>query len=124
MNIYYHGWVSKQELSLAWLTSDIWFYPCTFMETFCLTALEAAVTHTLAICSNLAALKNTVDYRGILIDGDPILESWQDNAINVLFNSITNLQLKNHLLNSNYLWAKNMSWKNQANLLLSKYIKL
>ena len=124
MNIFYHGWVSKQELAVAWLTSDIWFYPCTFMETFCLTALEAAVTHTLAICSNLAALKNTVDYRGILIDGDPILESWQDNAINVLFNSITNLQLKNHLLNSNYLWAKNMSWKNQANLLLSKYIKL
>jgi hypothetical protein len=124
MNIYYHGWVSKQELSLAWLTSDIWFYPCTFMETFCLTALEAAVTHTLAVCSNLAALKNTVGYRGILIDGDPTLESWQDNAINVLFNSISNLQLKNHLLNSNYLWAKNMSWKNQANLLLSKYIKL
>jgi hypothetical protein len=124
MNIYYHGWVSKQELSLAWLTSDIWFYPCTFMETFCLTALEAAVTNTVAICSNLAALKNTVGYRGILIDGDPTLESWQDNAINVLFNSITNLQLKNHLLSSNYLWAKNMSWKNQANLLLSKYIKL
>jgi tetratricopeptide (TPR) repeat protein len=124
MNIYYHGWVSKQELSLAWLTSDIWFYPCTFMETFCLTALEAAVTNTVAVCSNLAALKNTVGYRGILIDGDPTLESWQDNAINVLFNSITNLQLKNHLLSSNYLWAKNMSWKNQANLLLSKYIKL
>jgi tetratricopeptide (TPR) repeat protein len=124
MNIFYHGWVSKQELSVAWLTSDIWFYPCTFMETFCLTALEAASTHTLAVCSDLAALKNTVGYRGILIDGDPTLESWQDNAINVLFNTISNLQLKNHLLSSNYLWAKNMSWKNQANLLLSKYIKL
>lgn len=124
MNIFYHGWVSKQELSVAWLTSDIWFYPCTFMETFCLTALEAASTHTLAVCSDLAALKNTVGYRGILIDGDPTLESWQDNAINVLFNTLSNLQLKNHLLSSNYLWAKNMSWKNQANLLLSKYIKL
>jgi len=124
MNIFYHGWVSKQELSVAWLTSDIWFYPCTFMETFCLTALEAACTHTLAVCSDLAALKNTVGYRGILIDGDPTFESWQDNAINVLFNTLSNLQLKNHLLSSNYLWAKNMSWKNQANLLLSKYIKL
>jgi len=94
------------------------------METFCLTSLEAACTHTLAVCSDLAALKNTVGYRGILIDGDPTLESWQDNAINVLFNTLSNLQLKNHLLSSNYLWAKNMSWKNQANLLLSKYIKL
>ena len=122
MNIFYHGWVSKQELSVAWLTSDIWFYPCTFMETFCLTALEAALSRTLAVCTNLAALKNTVSDRGILIDGDPTSESWQDNAINILFDSITNLQLKNTLLNNNYLWAKNMSWENQANLLLEQYI--
>jgi tetratricopeptide (TPR) repeat protein len=123
MNIFYHGWVSKQELSVAWLTSDIWFYPCTFMETFCLTALEAALSKTLVVCTNLAALKNTVSNRGILIDGDPTSESWQDNAINILFDSITNLQLKNTLLNNNYLWAKNMSWENQANLLLEKYIQ-
>jgi len=123
MNIFYHGWVSKQELSVAWLTSDIWFYPCTFMETFCLTALEAALSKTLVVCTNLAALKNTVSNRGILIDGDPTSESWQDNAINILFDSITNLQLKNTLLNNNYLWAKNISWENQANLLLEKYIQ-
>jgi len=123
MNIFYHGWVSKQELSVAWLTSDIWFYPCTFMETFCLTALEAALSNTLVVCTNLAALKNTVSNRGILIDGDPTSESWQDNAINILFDSIANLQLKNTLLNNNYLWAKNMSWENQANLLLEKYIQ-
>jgi len=122
MNIFYHGWVNKQELSTAWLTSDIWFYPCTFMETFCLTALEAALSNTFAVCSNLAALQNTVGNRGILIDGDPTSELWQDNAINVLFHSMNNLQLKNNLLNRNYLWAKNMSWKNQANLLLEKYI--
>ena len=49
MNIYYHGWVDKKTLANAWITADIWFYPCTFMETFCLTALEAAATKTLVI---------------------------------------------------------------------------
>ncbi len=33
----------------AWKTADIWFYPCTFMETFCLTALEAAKSKTFVI---------------------------------------------------------------------------
>jgi hypothetical protein len=41
MNIYYHGWVNKKQLADAWSSSDIWFYPCTFAETFCLTALDA-----------------------------------------------------------------------------------
>ena len=122
MNIFYHGWVGKQELSMAWLSSDVWLYPCTFMETFCLTALESALSNTLAVCSNLAALQNTVSDRGILIEGDPTSESWQDNAINILFDTINNLELKNSLLNKNYLWARNMSWENKANLLLDKYI--
>ena len=60
MNIYYYGWVSKKVLSEAWTTSDIWFYPCTFMETFCLTALEAAITKTLVITNNLAAFVKVV----------------------------------------------------------------
>jgi len=122
MNIYYYGWVSKQELSVAWLSSDIWFYPCTFMETFCLTALEAALTKTLAVCSNLASLQNTVSDRGVLIDGNPTSEIWQDEAIGILFNVIQNVQLKNDLLKTNYLWAKNLSWEKQANLLLDKFI--
>ena len=38
-----HGWVSKTVLYHYWLESEVWLYPCTFQETFCITALEAAV---------------------------------------------------------------------------------
>ena len=78
MNIYYHGWVNKQVLAESWLSSDIWFYPCTFMETFCLTALEAALTKTLVITNNLAALQNTVGHRGVIIKGEQMEDEWQE----------------------------------------------
>ena len=124
INVYYHGWVSKKELADAWITSDIWFYPCTFAETFCLTALEAALTNTFAITSNLAALNNTVDNRGILIPGDPTTEEWQNAALTAVLTYMTSSfsQKKNELVEKNYQWAKQLSWKNQATRLLNEHL--
>ena len=124
MNIYYYGWVSKKELADAWLSSDIWFYPCTFAETFCLTALEAALTKTFAITSNLAALNNTVGNRGVLIPGDPKTEEWQNMALTILLSYMTPSfsQKRNKLIEDNYQWATKMSWKNQADRLLNGYL--
>ena len=124
MNVYYHGWVSKKELADAWLTSDIWFYPCTFSETFCLTALEAALTKTFAITSNLAALNNTVGDRGILIPGDASTEEWQNLALTTLLTYMTSFfsQKKNELIEKNYQWAKEMSWKNRALGLINDHL--
>ena len=123
MNIYYYGWVNKQVLAEAWSTADIWFYPCTFMETFCLTALEAALTKTLVITNHLAALKNTVDNRGVVIEGDPMDIEWQEKAF---------VQIKPYLLHGNksklefiernFEWASKLSWVSQSNKLLDEYI--
>lgn len=119
--IFYHGWVNKQELAKAWTTSDIWFYPCTFMETFCLTALEAASSRTFVVTNDLAALQNTVGNRGAIIRGDPTTEDWQNEALNKLFYYMTdnNNNNKQDLINENFSWAKNLSWENQALKLLN-----
>lgn len=128
-NIYYHGWVSKFDLSEAWKKADIWFYPCIFMETFCLTALEAAASNTLCVCNDLAALQNTVGERGIVISGDPMSEEWQRIAIEKI-NEILNtddeeiIELKNNLIKKNNDWALNLSWKNRALELINNYISI
>ena len=124
MNIYYHGWVDKKTLAAAWMKADIWFYPCTFMETFCLTALEAAATKTLAVTNNLAALQNTVGYRGVIIKGDPMTEEWRENALNKVFKIMdkTNESLKRTLIQANYEWAIDLSWENRSKLFLDNYI--
>jgi hypothetical protein len=125
IGIHYYGWVSKKELAEAWKTSQYWLYPCTFMETFCLTALEAAKSKTLAITNNLAALKNTVGNRGIIIEGDPTTKEWQQNAlkhIKQLLDTDTNDYFYKEHIDNNYNWALNLSWNKQANKLLNEYI--
>lgn len=124
MNIVYHGWVDKQTLADGWSSADIWFYPCIFMETFCLTALEAAMTKTLVITNDLAALQNTVGDRGVIIKGDPMSSQWQKQALNEIYKYIGDEELnKKKLIERNYEWARLLTWENQAKKLLTNYIK-
>lgn len=126
LNIYYHGWVSKSELADAWITSEYWFYPCTFMETFCLTAVEAALSKTLAITNGLAALQNTVGTRGVCVEGDASTDEWQEKALHELFDIMGPSKEANskrdELIDMNYKWASQMSWSNQANKLLTEFL--
>jgi len=123
LNIHYHGWVTKKELSEGWQTADIWFYPCIFAETFCLTALESSITKTLIVSNDLAALQNTVGNRGIVIPGDPTTESWQNSALEKLYpildGDIEAVNNKNKLIEKAYAWASELTWNAQSLKLLN-----
>ncbi len=123
-SITYHGWVDKQTLANAWLQADIWFYPCTFAETFCLTALEAAASKTFVITNDLAALQNTVGNRGIVIKGDAKTDIWRKHALNAIVQSLKNQSLKEHLIQQNYEWALSHSWENRSKEFISKYLSI
>jgi precorrin-6B methylase 2 len=114
------GWTSKADLAAAWMSTDIWLYPCTFAETFCLTALEAAFSRCLVVCSDLAGLQNTVRNRGIMIPGDPMTREWQDRALQELF-SVG--ERKAELVERGRVWASDLSWKSQAQKFLDLYCK-
>ena len=123
INIVYHGWVSKSVLATAWVKADYWLYPCTFMETFCLTALEAAISKTVCITNGLAALQNTVGDRGICIEGDTTTTEWQERALIKLFSIMENRDVREKLVDANYQWATKLTWKNQAYKLVNEYLK-
>ena len=116
------GWVDKKTLANHWKQSAIWFYPCKFKETFCLTALEAALTKTLAITNDLAALQDTVGSRGIVIPGSKVeLQEWQDAAFAKICEAFDS-GLVSQLIEENYAWALKHSWKDRTNDLLTNYI--
>jgi predicted O-methyltransferase YrrM len=119
-NIYYMGWTSKDKLAQSWKTADVWLYPCIFRETFCLTALEAAISKTLVVTNDLAALKNTAGDRGVIVPiGDELIsEKWYDECLNKMFDVLDNREKLEYYINKNYEWAKNMTWENRANDLL------
>lgn len=124
--IFYHGWTDKKTLAESWQTADIWFYPCIFAETFCLTALEAALSKTFVVTNGLAALENTVGDRGLIIPGDPNTAEWQEKAIQQLKPFLTldlkSIYQKKDCILRNYEWASELTWENQANRLLKNYL--
>ena len=110
-----HGWVSKNVLAEAWNTSEYFLYPCIFEETFCLTALEAAISRTCVISNGLAALSETVGHRGITVLGNPLDEDWQMRCLEKLFHIMRSNNYRNTLLEKNYNWAITKSWETQTN---------
>ncbi len=106
-----HGWVSKKGLQRYWSTASIWLYPCTFMETFCITALEAAASKTLAVTNDLAALQNTVGDRGIVTSGDPRTNEWQQKAIDKIVDVLGDENKMVELVDKNRQWAEEYDWK-------------
>lgn len=120
--ILYHGWVSKSKLAKAWQNAQYWFYPCKFQETFCLTALEAAASKTLAITNDLAALRYTIGDRGIVIEGDSEIEDWQDRVIKKLEKIKSGEINTQELIQKNYEWAKNITWEARAKFFIEEYV--
>jgi glycosyltransferase involved in cell wall biosynthesis len=115
-----HGWVNKNKLKEAWERAEYWLYPCIFEETFCLTAMEAAISRTFAITNNLAALAETVGDRGLIVQGNPQTTEWQETVLVELEKYILNIKSSYSLTERNYEWARERSWKNQTN----KFIKI
>ena len=104
-----HGWVNQNTLRKYWSTSHIWLYPCTFDETCCLTAYEAAASHTLIASNNRAALKDSIGNRGIIIDGN-IDSNWKKNMIEELF-KVVDTEKEKELIDKNYKWVSDKNFE-------------
>ena len=64
--VFFHGRVGQVELAEAFLESSMWLYPTAFLETACISAMEAQAAGCLVITTRLAALAETVKY-GFLV---------------------------------------------------------
>ena len=56
----YHGNVSKKELIGHFIESAVWLYPANFIETFCITGLEALASKCYPMVRNMGALPYTL----------------------------------------------------------------
>jgi len=116
--INYYSWVSKQELQDAYSKAEYFLYPCKFEETFCLSAMEAAISKTFVISNNLAGLSETIGDRGLIVHGDVNTFKWQNEVLIYLELIMKNGLNKNELIYKNYIHAKECSWENQTKKLI------
>lgn len=56
----YHGFVNKKELMRHFKEASVWVYPANFIETYCITAIEALVAKAYPIVRDMGALKYTM----------------------------------------------------------------
>ena len=104
-----HGWVNGQTLRQFWNKAHVWLYPCTFNETCCLCAYEAAASKTLVVSNRLAALDTSVGDRGVVIDGDSKSYDWHDKTLERLFQVLDN-NLEHQYTDRNFEWVKTKSF--------------
>lgn len=110
----YYGRIGQDELAERFLEADIWLYVTRFTETYCITALEAQLSETVCICTNLAALEHTVGDRGILLEGDAYTKEYREKALEETFAILRDDDRREALLKRAKAWAKTQTWKNRA----------
>ena len=78
-----HGLVGHKELNRAYARASFWTYPCSFTETFCITALRAQYAGAVPVVIRSAALWETVK-AGYICDQP---EAYLDVLISALRNA-------------------------------------
>jgi len=58
--IKYHGNVEQRVLAQHMMESSVWLYPADFIETFCITAIEALASRCFPLAREIGALKDTL----------------------------------------------------------------
>lgn len=66
--VFEHGRVGHKKLAKEFLSSGLWVYPSHFEEISCISAMKAQVAGCVPVCTDYAALKETVKI-GVLING-------------------------------------------------------
>ncbi len=84
------GNISQQQLAREYMRSGLLFYPNTFVETSCITALEAMAAGCPVVTSALGALPETVADCGRLVAGTPGQREYAANFINAVVELTTN----------------------------------
>jgi glycosyltransferase involved in cell wall biosynthesis/tetratricopeptide (TPR) repeat protein len=108
--VVFHGRVGQRRLARELARSDVWLYPTNFLETYCITALEAQMAGVACICTDLAGLKTTVGERGILLEGSPYSEEYRDRAVAATLELLADRPRRNRMTRAARAWAASQSW--------------
>jgi len=110
--IFYRGMIGHKDLANEFLTSGTWLYPTEFTEISCITAMKIQAAGVIPVCTNVAALDETVQY-GIKINCSDIYTNIekQKKFIEATVYSLTNGFNREEMIK----WAKEkFSWQNVA----------
>jgi glycosyltransferase involved in cell wall biosynthesis len=104
--IYFHGKVHNDTIIEELKKSEYWFYPTTFHETYCISALESQMAGCVTIATDIGSLNTTVGNHGILLSNDLSNDEMAIEVIKIMNNE----KLKEETIKKGYEWALKQDW--------------
>jgi glycosyltransferase involved in cell wall biosynthesis len=108
----FHGAASHEDIGVAFQQADVWLYPTHFQETFCMSAVDAQLAGCICIASNVAALAETVDDRGVLLLSEPGSAEFELEVMKAVDDAL-NGRLE-HFREKARSWAAQTTWGMRA----------
>ena len=109
--IVFKGQASNADIIKAMSEAEFWFYPTSWKETYCISALEAQRMGCLCITTDLAALNSTVGYRGVLLRERIYSPEYWKTAFQAIFIFAENQEFAERFRKTAKEWANTQSWK-------------
>jgi glycosyltransferase involved in cell wall biosynthesis len=116
--VIYRGYHKQYELAAEYMSSKLWLYPCTWLETFCITALEAQAAGTPSVVSEWGPLRDRVGNAGIVIDGFNKDEDHKQRFVEAIKKLLTDEELWNKYSKAGIEQVKHSTWTNTAQRLM------
>ena len=110
----YYGNVKQNILAEQFCKSGILFYPNTFEETSCITAIESMAGGCVPIVPRIGALPETISDCGIFIDGNPGTEEFANTYARACAELMLNVDRFTELSNKCRARGLTYSWKSVA----------
>ena len=112
--IHYNGKLDHDKIPEEFESSEIWFYPTNFDETYCMSSVEAQMSKCVCISSDFGALKEIIGDRGILIKEPIYSNEYKEKAISEIVDILKNEKRKKKYQDAGYKWAKEQNWQKRA----------
>jgi len=112
-DVYEMGKVNHFELAKAMCETSIWCYPCTSIETFCITAIKAQYAGCIPVTSRIGALNETVHPHApnIKVVSCPYL------YYNLLLQVLLDIDYYNNQRQNYIDFAKTFTWERSVTLM-------
>jgi glycosyltransferase involved in cell wall biosynthesis len=119
--ITYYGSVGQDVLAKEISSSGVWAYPTHFAETNCITAMKMQAGGAIPVCTNYAALHETVKF-GVKMGGYEVQEFDPTEFKKELIDMIGNEEKQKAIRSDMKKWSKeNFVWKQVANQWLDEF---
>lgn len=113
-----HGNVMQRELAREFMRASILFYPNTFPETSCITAMEAQAAGCTIVTTNMAGLQETVGEAGVLIHHTAGSDAYNKEFVEAADRILSDDAVFEWLSQAGLKQAREFDWINVAKRLL------